>query len=703
MSTATPIGSVDAITGEVIDAGLRYTVREMRATLIRLSYSPILYETHDFSCALLDADGEVVAMHVDVPMHIFPVVFSVRDIVSRYGDTISEGDMFLVNDPASGGTHLNDVLMVRPIFLDGKPELYAAVRAHYGDVGGTYPGSSVSGESTEIFHEGVRIPVVRAFVEDELQEDLLSLFLANLRTPFEAEGVFHAQAAVNRLAEQRVLAIADRYGAASLKQATQDRLEGARSRMAEAISKLPDGEYFYEDYLENSGTSAANRKPIFVRTKMTIDADRARFDFEEVSPERSGVGNADFSQTWCGTYTVLETVLVDEEGSTSGGARQIEVTAPAHSVLNVDHPKPLGGYADLLFGPVQGSAMALLAQLLPDDVCALGGSSPNQTVFSGGTNPRGNGGPWAIFEFPFGGWPAVRDLDGNMCGVHWCNGDIPMLWPIERAELDIPIDAVFDGIRVDSGGPGFRRGGVGIVRAFEMATDCQFSFLGSEGILPRPGMAGGCAPALNEIRVLRDGENILDTEVPLKVGSFALREGDIFVTLVAGGAGYGDPLDREVERVLQDVDDGYVSLAGALDDYGVVIEDGSVDLEATEERRAAMRDGRSLLEVGDADQDDYDEDGRRLARISPAAAARLGVESGEILEYVPAERAALRVWALIDEELDGDLTPLGPRGRDICGARPGELIWLRSPWGHASRDKALPDELLRSAELVSSR
>jgi N-methylhydantoinase B len=703
MSTTTPAVSVDAITGEVIDAGLRYTVREMRATLIRLSYSPILYETHDFSCALLDADGEVVAMHVDVPMHIFPVVFSVRDIVARYGDTIREGDMFLVNDPASGGTHLNDVLMVRPIFLDGKPELYAAVRAHYGDVGGTYPGSSVSGESTEIFHEGVRIPVVRAFVEDELQEDLLSLFLANLRTPFEAEGVFHAQAAVNRLAEERVLAIAARYGAAQLKQATQDRLEGARERMATAITKLPDGEYFYEDYLENSGTSADNRKPIFVRTKMTIAGDRARFDFEEVSPERSGVGNADFSQTWCGTYTVLETVLVDEEGSTSGGARQIDVTAPDHSVLNVDHPKPLGGYADLLFGPVQGSAMALLAQLLPDDVCALGGSSPNQTVFSGGNNPRGNGGPWAIFEFPFGGWPAVRDLDGNMCGVHWCNGDIPMLWPIERAELDIPVDAVFDGIRVDSGGPGFRRGGVGIVRAFEMQTDCQFSFLGSEGILPRPGMDGGCSAALNEIRVIRDGVDILDTEVPLKVGYFALRKGDIFVTLVAGGAGYGDPLDREVERVLQDVEDGYVSIAGALDDYGVAIVDGAVDQAATDERRAAMRDSRCRLEVDGAEADDHDEDGRRLARISPAVAKRLGVESGEILEYVSPRRAGLRVWAEVDEGVDDDATPIGPRGREICGVEPGERIWLRSPWGHASRATDLPEDLLRSAELLAAR
>ena len=700
MSTATPTTGVDAITGEVIDAGLRYTVREMRATLIRLSYSPILYETHDFSCALLDSDGEVVAMHVDVPMHIFPVVFSVRDVVARYGDTIREGDMFLVNDPASGGTHLNDVLMVRPIFLNGKPELYAAVRAHYGDVGGTYPGSSVSGESTEIFHEGVRIPVVRAFVEDELQEDLLALFLANLRTPFEAEGVFHAQAAVNRLAEQRVLAIAERYGVPALKQTTRDRLEGARSRMAVAISELPDGEYFYEDYLENSGTTAENRKPIFVRTKMTIDGDRARFDFEQVSPERSGVGNADFSQTWCGTYTVLETVLVDEEGSTSGGAKQIEVTAPDRTVLNVCHPKPLGGYADLLFGPIQGSAMALLAQLLPDQVCALGGSSPNQTVISGGTNPRGSGGPWAIFEFPFGGWPAVRDLDGNICGVHWCNGDIPMLWPIERAELDIPVDAVFDGIRVDSGGPGYRRGGVGIVRAFEMQTDCQFSFLGSEGILPRPGMSGGCAAALNEIRVLRDGENVLDTEVPLKVGYFALLKGDVFVTLVAGGAGYGDPLEREAERVVQDVADGYVSVAGALADYGVVIQGDAADLAGTEERRAALRADRCLLVVAGVGEDDHDEDGRRLARISPAVAAKLRVESGEILEYVPAERMALRVWALLDEGLEDGVTPLGPRGREICGVEPDERIWLRSPWGHASHDKELPVELLRSAEMM---
>jgi N-methylhydantoinase B len=277
-----------------------------------------------------------------------------------------------------------------------------------------------------------------------------------------------------------------------------------------------------------------------------------------------------------------------------------------------------------------------------------------------------------------------------------------MLWPIERAELDIPVNAVFDGIRCDSGGPGFRRGGVGIVRAFEMQTDCQFSFLGSEGILPRPGMSGGCAAALNEIRVIRDGESILDTEVPLKVGSFALRKGDVFVTLVAGGAGYGDPLDREVERVVQDIADGYVSVEGALADYGVVLADGEPDRAATEERRTAMRAQRSLLDVDAGAEDDFDEDGRRLARISPAVAEKLGVQSGEIVEYVPAERAALRAWALIDEDLADGATPLGPRGREICGVEAGERIWLRSPWGHAASVKGLPEELLRSAELIAA-
>src|ERR1700754_765586 len=288
---ATTKVAVDPITGEVIESGLRYVVREMRATLIRLSYSPILYETHDFSCALLDTDGEIVAMSVDVPLHVFPISFGVRHLHEKYGEDMNEGDMFLVNDPWIAGTHLNDVLMIRPIFVDGELELYAAVRAHYGDVGGMTPGS-VSGNSTEILHEGIRIPMIKIFDRGELNEEMLSIFLSNVRAPFQAEGVFYAQAAVNRLAENRLRTLYERYGAEPVHATLGARMEQARRRMAEAIEALPDGEYHYEDYLENSGAAGANADPIYVRARMRIEGDKVEVDFYDCSPQRAGVGNA---------------------------------------------------------------------------------------------------------------------------------------------------------------------------------------------------------------------------------------------------------------------------------------------------------------------------------------------------------------------------------------------------------------------------
>ncbi|MDO8212578.1 hydantoinase B/oxoprolinase family protein [Conexibacter sp. CPCC 206217] len=698
--TTTP---VNAITGEVIDAGLRYVVREMRATLIRLSYSPILYETHDFSCALLDPAGEVVAMHVDVPMHIFPVSFAVRELHERFGEEMEAGDVFLVNDPSTAGTHLNDVLMIRPIFLDGRLELYAAVRAHYGDVGGTVPGS-VSGASTEIFHEGIRIPLVRVYRRGELEEGMLQLFLANVRTPFEAEGVFHAQAAVNRLAEQRVQALGERYGAGALHDAVAQKLEATRRRTAAAIAALPDGEYHYEDYLENSGTSGENLRAIFVRGRMRIEGETLTFDFSDCSPQRAGVGNAPYATTWAGAYTVLETVLSDVASTTTGAARQLNVVTRPGTVVDARHPVPIGGFADMLFGPVHGCCMALLAQVVPERASAVPGSSANQTNLNGPSNPQRPGEPWSIFEFPYEGWPAVHDLDGNIAGAQWCMGDLPMLWPVERGEFANPIRGVFNGLHCDSGGPGYRRGGIGIVRAWEMRADGQFSFLGSEGILPRPGMAGGYGGALNQLIVLRDGRRLPVSEVPLKVGQFAVRPGDLFITLVAGGAGYGDPLTREPERVLQDVADGYVSVAGARADYGVVLDAAgtAVEQEATRALRAELEAARLRPAVLAGDADDYDADGRRLARMSPATAARLGVVDGGVVEYAPAGRPALRAWAALDERVADDEIPLGPSGRRICAAGAGERLWLRTPWTHVAGVTALPRELERSAELLRS-
>lgn len=691
--------TVNPITAEVIEAGLRYVAREMRATLIRLSYSPILYETHDFSCALLDTDGEIVAMSVDVPLHIFPVSFGVRHLHEQYGDDLNEDDMFIVNDPWIAGTHLNDVLMIRPIFVDGNLELYSAVRAHYGDVGGMTPGS-VSGNSTEILHEGVRIPLVRVYETGELRSDLLNLFLSNVRAPFQAEGVFYAQAAVNRLADDRVGVLYDRYGREAMRSTLDARMELARSRMADAIRALPDGEYYYEDYLENSGGSGENKKPIYARARMRVEDDVVSFDFYDCSPQRAGVGNADLATTWCGAYTVLETMLADDPSTTTGSVKQLQVSAPESSVLNSSPPVPVGGFADILFGPVQGCATGLLAQVVPERVSALAGSSANQTNIGGTSHPKRPGQAWFIFEFPWGGWPAVRDMDGNISSSQWYMGDLPMLWPVERGELANPIRAVFSGLRPDSGGPGYRRGGVGIIRAWEILADGQFSFLGSEGILPRPGMSTGYGGALNQLHVLRDGRELEVSEVPLKVGGFPLEPGDVIVTLAAGGAGYGDPLEREPDRVSRDVEDGYVSPEGARNDYGVVIIDGAVDSEATQTLRQELREAREYVTVQSADSDDYDEDGRRIARLSPQSAQRMGVEDEDLVEFVAADRPAVRAWVKVDQDVADGSTPLGSYGRRMCGVESGGRIWIRRPWTHAAEISELTSEFFASHELV---
>jgi N-methylhydantoinase B len=292
-------------------------------------------------------------------------------------------------------------------------------------------------------------------------------------------------------------------------------------------------------------------------------------------------------------------------------------------------------------------------------------------------------------------------MDGNLSSSQWYMGDLPMLWPVERGELSNPIRAVWSGLRPDSGGAGYRRGGVGIIRAWEILGDGQFSFLGSEGILPRPGMSAGYGGALNQLRVLRDGQELEVSEVPLKVGGFPLQPGDVIVTLAAGGAGYGDPLEREPDRVGGDVEDGYVSMEGALHDYGVVIVDGSVDLAATEARRRELRDAREYVVAAAADEDEFDDDGSRIVRISPGLAGRLGVGDGDLVELIPTERPTVKSWVRIDPELADDGTRLGPVSRQMCGVEDGERVWIRTPWTYAAGISELTEEFFAAHALVA--
>lgn len=681
--TVDRLGKVDPITLEVISSDLSYGVREMRSRLIRMSYSPILYETHDFSCAIASPGGEIVAMSVDLPVHTFPMVFAIEALTEKYGLRPDQGDVYLVNDPYSTGTHLNDLLTVTPFYYDDELRFYICVRAHYGDVGGSTPGS-MSGEATEIFHEGIRIPPVKARDAGQLNRDVLDLFLANVRQPYEAEGVFTAQVAVADLAKERLTELFELYGTETVGTCVEATMDRAEEQIRSRLRGLPDGTYYSEDYLQDSGGSP---DPLVVRCKLTIDDDRALIDFSGSSDAVAGVGNSTYPITRTAVYNVVQTVLGSGEYSNTGGARPIEVIAPKGTIMNPEFPLPAGGWPNVAFGPTHGAVLQAFSQVLPEEVSAPGHASANQTVVAGTVGRFREDKYWLLFEFASGSWPATAQTDGPQNCYQWWMGDVPTIWPVERLELLNPGQVDFNQMLVDSGGPGHRRGGVGLRRGWRVLSPAQISVLGTDSHLPRVGMAMGYGGAMNWVTVLRGGVEQKMSELPMRVGSFALEPDDLILTLAAGGGGYGDPLTRPPEWVLDDVRAGYVSREGALADYGVVLgDDGSVDAEATADRRQALVGERVFLDVSAAAEDDYDDLGRRILRVSPEAARRLQVEDADLAELVPEVGACLRTWIRVDDSLAGTEVPLGPRGRQM--ARVGESggrIWVRTPWTHGMR------------------
>ncbi len=672
----TSASGIDAITLELVQATLNNIVREMRATLMRSSYAPILYETHDFSCSILDHTGEIVGMYVDVPHHNFQLVFCTQYLLDKYGEDIHPGDVFYINDPYIGGTHLNDIALLLPVFYEDKLVHFTTAGAHWGDVGGLTPGS-VSGTSTELFHEGLRIPMVKICDQGKLNEPLLDTFLANVCMPFEARGDFMAQLQTARLGEKRIIELYERYGPETIGACLSTYLHQAEVRMRNAITALPDGVYFAEDYLENSGTSP---DPVVVRCKTEIHGDTMNVDFTGTSPQVAGPTNTPYTCSLCGVFNVLKTFLDPGVLMNSGGWRPINVEIPEGTTLNPTWPAPVGGFADIMFGPVQGCMLSVLGQLIPDQLSATLRSGANQ-VNASGTDPTKGKALWHLFEFASGGWPACKDNGGNLNTYQWDMGDLPTIWPFERMEQIRPLKAQYNDMYVDSGGPGYRRGGLGLKRMWEVtAPTGAISVLTSDAILPRPGMSMGYGGALNSITAQRDGKELTMSDIPGKVGGFPLQQGDQIITLSSGGGGYGDPLTRPVEWVKDDIESGYVSIAGAHADHGVVITDNEIDTQATEEVRQQLREQRMYVSITASDKDNYDKKGRRLLLVSQETAEGLQVEDGSIAEYVPESGVPLRAWIKIDLKLKGIISALGPVGRAILHLSEDETMWVRTPW-----------------------
>ena len=667
--------NIDPVTLEVVCEGLSAIVREMRATVIRTGFSAAIYELDDFSCAIFDPTGQMVAQSNDHPGHVMPMPWTVRAAMEDFGDELAPGDVILVNDPYRGGTHLNDVSLLVPTFHDGELILFPAMRAHWADVGGMTPGS-YSGEATSIFQEGVRIPPIKLYEGGKLVQGVQTLLLANMRLPDERLGDLNAGLGACRIASQRILKLVERFGRDVVMNAIAANLDRTEARMRERIATLPDGEYAYEDYLELF--DAGRFDPVLMRLNLIKRGDGILADFEGSSPQAPGVVNASLATVGAGVFVAIKSTL-DPDGPINHGAfRPIQLKAQPGSIVDVRGDAPAGAHGEVRKRAVS-VMLGALSQVIPDLVSGdLSGTSfPNNM---GGRDAQRNR-PYVYIEIPAGGNGGFLEDDGSSTFVNVDFGNIRSIYNVEALELAMPVRVVGCDLRTDSGGEGRTRGGLGMRREIRPLDggDAVYSVLSDRAVIPPFGVLGGGSGAAVRVTIGSNGEEH-DLPNPGKCSGRRIRDGETIVMRSAGGGGYGEPLERDPQRVRADVAAGYVSAERARDGYGVMLTArGEVDMEATERHRRELRAARPSLEVREDETPAYagHRGKHRILRLSPAAAQLCAADEGDLVELLGRRPAPLRAWVRIDRQTQSDAIGLDAFARKVLGVAGGDRVMVR--------------------------
>jgi N-methylhydantoinase B len=573
-------GAKDPITFAVIYNRLLTINREMGITMINTSISPIFAETHDFSCAICDWESRIVSQVDGVPSHTASAMESVKATVAYFKEDIHPGDVFLLNDPYSGGTHLQDVTIMKPIFFDGRLQFIAINRAHHGDVGGMEAGSYCP-NATELFHEGIRIPPVRIFKNNKPIQDVIDMIRINTRMPDDLWVDMKAQVASCSVGEKRILEMLEKYGEEKTRETIEDIHLYAESRMRAEIAKLPDGEYLGHATLDSDRLS---EEPIEIKVKITIKGDEALVDFEGSSPQVKGPSNSPIANTATCVYVAfLTTVTTPDIPHNEGVYRPISVKAPEGSVVNSNFPAPVAYCTlDTACAILEACWMAL-ADILPDRVPA-GWNRWNGPAITG-VDPR-NDQFYVMFGFNgFGGAGGARGSDGR----HYIGDGIDLgglIAPnIETNEVDYPHLTEFNEFTTDSCGAGEYRGGCGAryrIKFYDKA-ETNLVMFGDGRVNPPYGLFGGKQGSCNMAYI---NEGMKDEALLPCKGVVSLQSGGSFSSYPSGGGGWGDPKKRDAEKVRMDVKNGYVSREAAEEVYGVVLDK---ELNIDKERTAKTR------------------------------------------------------------------------------------------------------------------
>jgi N-methylhydantoinase B len=666
--------TVDPITLEVVVESLVAIVREMRATVIRASYSSVIWELDDFSCALFDGQAQMVAQSDDHPGHVMPMPWSVRCAMEDFAGDIHPGDVLLLNDSYRGGTHLNDVTLLYPVFADGELLVFPAVRAHWADVGGMVPGS-YSGLSTSIYQEGMRIPPIKLYEGGRLNRAAMTIMMANMRLPDERRGDLEASLGACRVAEARIRALLGRYGAKTVLDCIALNLDRSERRMRERIAALPDGEYVAEDYLEFFQDGRFD--PVLLRLALRVRGDEIEVDFAGSNPQVPGVVNSTLAVAGAGVFVALK-ATIDPGGPVNHGVfRPIRLRAPEASIVDVRLDAPAGAHGEVR-KRVVSAMLGALGRIVPErvsgDLC--GTSFPNAI---GGVSAR-RGRPYVYYEAPAGGNGGFLGDDGSSAFVNVDFGNIRSIHNAESLENEMPLLVERSLLRRDSGGEGRTRGGLGMHRELRLLEgEARYSVLADRAVVPPFGVGGAGAAAPVRVSLVHDGEE-RDFPTPGKVTNQPIVAGDVVIMRSAGGGGYGDPLTRDPGRVRADVAAGYVSRERARDGYGVALrDDGTVDAAETAALRLRLAAARHRIAIVADERDPYaGVKGRhRRFRLHPALAATLGLEADDLVEVHGRHPAPLRGWITIDPAAPPAAIGLDAFGRAVLGVQAGDVVEVR--------------------------
>lgn len=567
--------AIDPITFAVVKNAMDAIVDEVAYTVLRTARSEIVKDVMDYSAAICDRKGRMIAQAKTIALHLGAIPEAMDEVLKRYGDTLAPGDAIILNDPYEGGMHLPDIFMFVPFFYHDELEGFCVVICHHTDVGGRVPGSNAS-DSTEIYQEGIRIPVLKLYEAGKINETVERLIGRNVRVPDRVLGDLRAQYAASKVGVRELTGLLDRYGRDSARTYFAELLDYAERLTREEIRSWPKGTFTFTDYIDDDGLSP---DPIPICVSMTIHDDHVSVDYSGSSPQVRAAINSTLSYTKSCTYLSVRCALKGDVPNNAGVFRCVDVYVPEGSVLNPREPAAVAARA-LTGYRVFDAMLGALAQVVPDRIPAAG-EGGNTVVCLSGNNDQGQ--PYIIVDMICGAWGGRPHSDG-IEAITNASQNLSNT-PVETLEARHPVRVEAYELVTDSCGAGKYRGGLGIRRSYRVLGPGSLLQLRADRMKFQPyGLAGG-GPASAAVNLLEQGGQV--RTLPSKIG-MTIERNDVVTHIQPGGGGFGDPLLREFSAISHDVWNQKITAEFALKHHQVVVDGkaGVVDVQATEALRA---------------------------------------------------------------------------------------------------------------------